>query len=78
MTAEAFRDRVETGLADEVHRMLEDGVVGAAEDVDLCLLLGAGFPFSAGGITPYLDRVGASERAFGGTFHDPLIAAPRA
>jgi len=26
-----------------------------------------------GGVTPYLDRAGASERAFGGTFHDPQI-----
>jgi 3-hydroxyacyl-CoA dehydrogenase len=77
MSAAAFRERVETGLADEVHRMLEDGVVGAPEDIDLCLILGAGFPFSAGGITPYLDRVGASERAFGGTFHTPPVAAPR-
>ncbi|GAA4743814.1 3-hydroxyacyl-CoA dehydrogenase NAD-binding domain-containing protein [Amnibacterium soli] len=73
MTAEAFRLRVEDGLADEIHRMLEDGVVAAPEDIDLCLVLGAGYPFQAGGITPYLDRVGASERAFGGTFHTPPI-----
>ncbi|WP_375389966.1 3-hydroxyacyl-CoA dehydrogenase NAD-binding domain-containing protein [uncultured Amnibacterium sp.] len=74
-TAEAFRLRVEDGLADEIHRMLEDGVVAAPEDIDLCLILGAGYPFHAGGITPYLDRVGASERVFGGTFHTPRIAA---
>lgn len=73
MTAEAFRERVETGLADEIHRMLDDGVVAAAEDVDLCLILGAGYPFQAGGVTPYLDRTGASERAFGDTFHHPPI-----
>ncbi len=73
MTAEAFRLRVEDGLADEIHRMLEDGVVAAPEDIDLCLILGAGYPFQAGGITPYLDRVGASERAFGSTFHTPPI-----
>jgi 3-hydroxyacyl-CoA dehydrogenase/enoyl-CoA hydratase/carnithine racemase len=73
MTAEAFRLRVEDGLADEIHRMLEDGVVAAAEDIDLCLILGAGYPFHAGGITPYLDRVGASERVFGTTFHTPPI-----
>jgi len=73
MTAEQFRLRVEDGLADEIHRMLEDGVVSAAEDIDLCLILGAGYPFHAGGITPYLDRVGASERAFGDTFHHPVL-----
>ncbi|AXH35906.1 3-hydroxyacyl-CoA dehydrogenase [Humibacter sp. BT305] len=73
MTAEEIRRRVEDGLADEVHRMLEDHVVEAAEDIDLCLILGAGYPFQMGGLTPYLDRVGASERVFGDTFHHPPI-----
>ena len=73
MTAEELRARFEDGLADEVHRMLEDGVVSAPEDIDLCLILGAGYPFQMGGLTPYLDRVGASERAFGDTFHHPPI-----
>lgn len=73
LTAEEFRDRVETGLAEEIHIMLEEQVVEAVEDVDLCLILGAGFPLYSGGITPYLDRVGASERAFGTTFHNPPI-----
>ncbi|MFD1722904.1 3-hydroxyacyl-CoA dehydrogenase NAD-binding domain-containing protein [Amnibacterium endophyticum] len=73
MSAEEFRRRVEDGLADEIHRMLEDGVVAAAEDIDLCLILGAGYPFIDGGITPYLDRAGASERVFGTTFHTPRI-----
>ncbi len=65
--------RLEDGLADEIHRMLESGVVSAAEDIDLCMILGAGWPFQMGGVTPFLDRVGASERVFGGTFHDPRI-----
>jgi 3-hydroxyacyl-CoA dehydrogenase/enoyl-CoA hydratase/carnithine racemase len=73
MTAEALRQRVEDGLADEIHRMLDEHVVAAAEDIDLCLILGAGWPFQMGGVTPYLDRVGASERVFGDTFHHPKI-----
>ncbi len=73
LTAEELRRRVEDGLADEIHRMLEDHVVAAAEDIDLCLILGAGWPFQMGGATPYLDRVGASERVFGDTFHHPTI-----
>ncbi|MGV8895981.1 MAG: 3-hydroxyacyl-CoA dehydrogenase NAD-binding domain-containing protein [Rhodoglobus sp.] len=73
MTAAELQVRIEDGLADEIHRMLEDNVVAAAEDIDLCLILGAGYPFQMGGATPYLDRVGASERAFGGTFHSPMI-----
>ncbi len=72
-TKEALLEQLETGLADEVKRMLDEGVVSAPEDIDLCLILGAGFPFHAGGITPYLDRTGASQRAFGGTFHTPAI-----
>jgi 3-hydroxyacyl-CoA dehydrogenase len=74
MTEDEILRRVEDGLADEIHRMLEDGVVSAAEDIDLCLILGAGWPFQMGGATPYLDRVGASERVFGGTFHTPTIS----
>ncbi|WP_125099165.1 3-hydroxyacyl-CoA dehydrogenase NAD-binding domain-containing protein [Leucobacter chromiireducens] len=72
--AEILR-RVEDELAGEIKIMLDEGVVAAAEDIDLCLILGAGWPFQAGGATPYLDRVGASERTFGGTFHDPRVAA---
>ncbi|GGF23932.1 3-hydroxyacyl-CoA dehydrogenase NAD-binding domain-containing protein [Subtercola lobariae] len=74
MTGAEILRRVEDGLADEIHRMLEDDVVHAAEDIDLCLILGAGWPFQMGGATPYLDRVGASERVFGTTFHHPRIA----
>lgn len=66
--------RVEDELAGEIKIMLDEGVVAAAEDIDLCLILGAGWPFQAGGATPYLDRVGASERVFGAAFHDPRIA----
>ncbi|WP_207456691.1 3-hydroxyacyl-CoA dehydrogenase NAD-binding domain-containing protein [Herbiconiux sp. SYSU D00978] len=73
MTEEQLLRRVQDGLADEVHRMLEDGVVSEPEDIDLCLILGAGWPFHMGGVTPYLDRVGASERVFGSTFHTPPI-----
>ncbi|WP_426515081.1 3-hydroxyacyl-CoA dehydrogenase NAD-binding domain-containing protein [Diaminobutyricibacter sp. McL0618] len=72
-TKEQILSRLEDGLADEIHRMLEDDVVHAAEDIDLCMILGAGFPFQMGGITPYLDRVGASERVIGDTFHHPPI-----
>lgn len=73
VSSEEILERVETELAKEIKIMLDEGVVAAAEDIDLCLILGAGWPFQAGGATPYLDRVGASERAFDGTFHDPKI-----
>jgi 3-hydroxyacyl-CoA dehydrogenase/enoyl-CoA hydratase/carnithine racemase len=72
-TAAELLRRIEDGLADEIKRMLDDGVVAAPEDIDLCMILGAGWPFQMGGITPYLDRSGASERVFGSTFHQPPI-----
>ncbi|MBA4247572.1 MAG: 3-hydroxyacyl-CoA dehydrogenase [Microbacterium sp.] len=72
-TVDELTQRLEDGLADEIHRMLGDKVVEAADDIDLCMILGAGWPFQMGGVTPFLDRVGASERVFGATFHDPRI-----
>ena len=65
---------LQDGLTREVRLMLDDQVVAAPEDIDLCMILGAAFPFQMGGVTPYLDRVGASERVFGDTFHHPRIA----
>lgn len=78
MTAEQLLTRIEDGLADEIKRMLDEGVVAAAEDIDLCMILGAGWPFQMGGVTPYLDRVGASERVFGAAFHSPAIGGAHA
>jgi 3-hydroxyacyl-CoA dehydrogenase/enoyl-CoA hydratase/carnithine racemase len=78
LTAEQIRVRIEDGLADEIHRMLEEKVVSDAEDIDLCMIMGAGWPFQMGGATPFLDRIGASQRVFGGTFHHPPIAGTRA
>jgi 3-hydroxyacyl-CoA dehydrogenase/enoyl-CoA hydratase/carnithine racemase len=65
--------RVQDGLAREIRIMLDDGVVPEVQDIDLCLILGAGWPFIDGGASPYLDRDGVSERVFGDTFHHPVI-----
>ena len=54
-------------LADECRHILDDGVVGSAAEIDACLILGAGFPFFRGGLTPYLDRQGISQRVSGRT-----------
>jgi 3-hydroxyacyl-CoA dehydrogenase/enoyl-CoA hydratase/carnithine racemase len=70
--AEILR-RVQDGLAKEIRLMLDEGVVPEVQDIDLCLILGAGWPFIDGGASPYLDREGSSERVFGGTFHTPVI-----
>lgn len=78
LTEDELRTRVLDGLADEVRRMLDEGVVSAVQDIDLCMLTGAGWPFWLGGISPYLDRSGASERVTGARFLPQGVAsAPR-
>lgn len=73
-TEDGLLTRTSDALADEIRRMLDEGVVAEPQDVDLCLILGAGWPFWLGGITPYLDRTGASERVTGRRFLPPGVA----
>ena len=75
-TREQIVEEVLEAVADEVHRLLEEGVVAEAADVDTGLLLGAGWPFFLGGITKHLDQTGMSERLFGHTFAEMREAAP--
>ena len=63
-------------LADEIHHLLQDGVVADAKDVDTALLLGAGWPFWLGGITKYLDQVGISGKMFGHPLAETGAGAP--
>jgi 3-hydroxyacyl-CoA dehydrogenase/enoyl-CoA hydratase/carnithine racemase len=58
------------GLAEEIAIMLDEGVVAAPEDIDLCMILGAGWPFHLGGVTPYLDRTGIAAKVNGAPFRD--------
>nr|WP_232327889.1 3-hydroxyacyl-CoA dehydrogenase NAD-binding domain-containing protein [Kibdelosporangium sp. MJ126-NF4]CEL14669.1 Enoyl-CoA hydratase / 3-hydroxyacyl-CoA dehydrogenase / 3-hydroxybutyryl-CoA epimerase [Kibdelosporangium sp. MJ126-NF4]CTQ96701.1 Enoyl-CoA hydratase (EC 4.2.1.17) / 3-hydroxyacyl-CoA dehydrogenase (EC 1.1.1.35) / 3-hydroxybutyryl-CoA epimerase (EC 5.1.2.3) [Kibdelosporangium sp. MJ126-NF4] len=74
-TGAQLLDRTLVALADEVRRMLDEGVVAEAQDIDLCLILGAGWPFWLGGITPYLDRAGISERVTGKRFLEQGVAS---
>ena len=67
-TPEQVRERALNAVASEIGLMLADEVVAAPMDIDLCLILGAGWPFHLGGITPYLDREGISERVLGRRF----------
>jgi 3-hydroxyacyl-CoA dehydrogenase/enoyl-CoA hydratase/carnithine racemase len=64
-SVDEIREAVLEALADEIGHLLDEGVVGSAEDVDTCLLLGAGWPFFLGGITRHLDQTGVSERVLG-------------
>jgi 3-hydroxyacyl-CoA dehydrogenase/enoyl-CoA hydratase/carnithine racemase len=69
-TVDEIREAVLEAAADEIRHLLEEGVVGAAADVDACLILGAGYPFFLGGITKHLDQLGISERVTGSTLAD--------
>jgi 3-hydroxyacyl-CoA dehydrogenase/enoyl-CoA hydratase/carnithine racemase len=68
LTAEEVRQRALSALAEEARLMLDDGVVAEPQDIDLCLILGAGWPFHLGGITPFLDRTGIAEHVTGRRF----------
>ncbi|NUR90239.1 MAG: 3-hydroxyacyl-CoA dehydrogenase [Nonomuraea sp.] len=57
-TAPEVRQRVLEALSAEIRLMLEEGAVSAPQDIDLCRILGAGWPFHLGGVTPFLDRAG--------------------
>jgi 3-hydroxyacyl-CoA dehydrogenase/enoyl-CoA hydratase/carnithine racemase len=74
-TAEQVRDRALAALASEIGLMLAEEVVAAPMDIDLCMILGAGWPFHLGGVTPYLDQEGISERALGRRFLPPGVAS---
>jgi 3-hydroxyacyl-CoA dehydrogenase/enoyl-CoA hydratase/carnithine racemase len=65
-TVDEIREGVLEAAADEIRHVLDEGVVGAAADVDACLILGAGYPFFLGGLTKHLDQTGISARVSGG------------
>ena len=62
---EGVRARVLDGLAEELGTMLDEGVVTDVSAIDLCMILGAGWPIANGGLAPLLDREGVSERVLG-------------
>jgi 3-hydroxyacyl-CoA dehydrogenase/enoyl-CoA hydratase/carnithine racemase len=74
LTGDEVRQRALDALAQEIRIMLDEGVVAEAQDIDLCMILGAGWPFHLGGVTPYLDRSGTSERVTGRRFLKPGVA----
>ena len=74
-TADEVRVRALKALAGEAAMMLSEGVVATAAEIDICMLLGCGWPLHLGGILPYLDRTGISEEVNGQRFHPAGVAA---
>ena len=66
-SVDEIHERILEALADEACRILDEGVVASAAEIDACLILGAGYPFFRGGITKHLDQTGVSQRACGRT-----------
>jgi 3-hydroxyacyl-CoA dehydrogenase len=74
-TAEQVRTRALNALAEEARMMLDEGVVATPAEIDLCMLMGAGWPMHLGGILPFLDREGISEAICGSRFHPAGVAS---
>ena len=74
-TADQVRERALKALATEAKMMLEEGVVSTPSEIDICMLLGSGWPMHLGGILPYLDREGISEAVCGSRFHPAGVAS---
>jgi len=74
-TTEQVRKRALKALATEAKMMLDEGVVATPSEIDICMLLGSGWPMHLGGILPYLDREGISEAVCGSRFHPAGVAS---
>ena len=68
ISGDEVKRRALEAIAEEVQIMLDEGVVAGPQEIDLCMIMGAGWPFWNGGITPYLDREGISEKVNGTRF----------
>ena len=83
--ADEVRDRLALAMVNEAARVLEEGVVESATDVDLGMVMGTGFPPFRGGLLKYADDRGladvlqaveALEGRFGKRFEpSPLLLA---
>ena len=74
-TADQVRKRALEAIATEAKMMLDEGVVATPQEIDICMLLGSGWPMHLGGILPYLDREGISEAVCGVRFHPKGVAS---
>ncbi|MGD9505276.1 MAG: 3-hydroxyacyl-CoA dehydrogenase NAD-binding domain-containing protein [Syntrophobacteraceae bacterium] len=59
---EEIRERVLNSLTREIDLILKEKVVASSRDVDLGMIMGAGWPFFMGGITMHLDMAGVTPK----------------
>src|SRR5688572_30413074 len=58
LNADSVRERCLLTMVNEAARVLEDGIVGSAADVDLGMITGTGFPPFRGGLLRWADTLG--------------------
>jgi 3-hydroxyacyl-CoA dehydrogenase/enoyl-CoA hydratase/3-hydroxybutyryl-CoA epimerase len=58
ITADTIRERCLLAMVNEAARVLEDGIVSTAADVDLGMITGTGFPPFRGGLLRWADALG--------------------
>lgn len=58
--AKDVQDRLVLAMINEAARVLEEGIAASAADVDLAMVMGAGFPPFRGGLLKYADDRGAA------------------
>ncbi|MDA0329317.1 MAG: 3-hydroxyacyl-CoA dehydrogenase NAD-binding domain-containing protein [Gemmatimonadetes bacterium] len=56
-TDKEIRHRLIVAMINEAARVLEDGIVGSARDVDLAMIMGTGFPPFRGGLLRFADTL---------------------
>ena len=56
-TDQEIRNRLIVAMINEAARILEDGIVRAARDVDLAMIMGTGFPPFRGGLLRFADTL---------------------
>ena len=59
---EEIREIALTSLARETDLILQAKIVAGTKEIDLAMILGAGWPFFTGGLTMYLDLTGISAK----------------
>lgn len=56
-TDQEIRNRLVLAMVNEAARVLEDGIVTSAQDVDLAMIMGTGFPPFRGGLLRFADTL---------------------